>query len=105
MHIVTSSSEDNEVDLLLGRMKSAAAPIREVLRTLHAELQACEEGEIATYIPELAKANLSGLESRSPLSMVRFSKSVIAHSSFQFSPFQSLSFTAWRSRIMASKRS
>ncbi len=55
---MTSHSDDNEVDLLLGRMKSAAAPIREVLRALHAELQACDEGEIATYIPRACQSKI-----------------------------------------------
>ncbi len=47
----------NEIDLLLGRMKSAAAPIREILRDVHARLAANHEGRVADYIPELALAN------------------------------------------------
>ncbi len=54
---MTSSSEDREVDLLLGRMKSAAAPLREVLREMHSRIRTNEDGQVATYIPELAKSN------------------------------------------------
>lgn len=45
------------LDSLLNRMKAAAAPIRDVLRDLHARYQPVDEGTVATYIPELAKAN------------------------------------------------
>ncbi|MGE3315237.1 MAG: glutaminase A [Planctomycetaceae bacterium] len=38
-------------------MKSAAAPFRETLRELHAELANETGGEVASYIPELAKAD------------------------------------------------
>lgn len=49
--------EDAELDLLLGRMKAAAAPIREVLRELHAKYAPDCSGKVADYIPELAKAS------------------------------------------------
>lgn len=51
------TSNDNELDLLLGRMKSAAAPLRELLRELHSLYSKNDEGQVADYIPELAKAN------------------------------------------------
>lgn len=54
---MTTTSEVQEIDLLLGRMKAAAAPIREVLRELHASLRNNDEGKVADYIPELAKAD------------------------------------------------
>jgi glutaminase len=38
-------------------MKAAAAPFREVLRELHARLRDNDEGKVADYIPELAKAD------------------------------------------------
>lgn len=38
-------------------MKSAASPLRETLRELHARLLANEDGRVADYIPELATAN------------------------------------------------
>ena len=38
-------------------MKSAAAPMREVLREMHSRILANQDGEVATYIPELAKSN------------------------------------------------
>lgn len=56
MDIVAETSS-NEIDLLLGRMKSAASPLRETLRDLHRRLQANMEGKIADYIPELATAD------------------------------------------------
>lgn len=46
-----------EVDLLLGRMRSAAAPLRDILRDLHRRLLEVDEGRIADYIPELAVAD------------------------------------------------
>lgn len=38
-------------------MKAAAAPLREVLREIHARFSSNTDGKIADYIPELAKAN------------------------------------------------
>lgn len=38
-------------------MKAAAAPLREVLREIHARFSTNNDGKIADYIPELAKAN------------------------------------------------
>ncbi len=38
-------------------MKAAAAPLREVLREIHARFSGNSDGKIADYIPELAKAN------------------------------------------------
>jgi glutaminase len=52
-----SEEPPNEVDRLLGRMRSAAAPLRDVLRDIHARLSANDEGKVADYIPELAKAD------------------------------------------------
>lgn len=52
-----SGDSSQEIDLLLGRMKSAAAPIRDVLKDLHTRLVANYEGKIADYIPELATAS------------------------------------------------
>jgi glutaminase len=47
----------NDLDFLVNRLKSAAAPFRETLRELHARYGDLREGEVATYIPELAKAD------------------------------------------------
>src|SRR5437868_4169521 len=47
----------SELDLLIGKMKTAAAPLRDVLRELHARYAAVDEGKVADYIPELAKAD------------------------------------------------
>ncbi len=47
----------DELDLLIGKMKTAAAPLREVLRELHARYAPVDEGKVADYIPELAKAD------------------------------------------------
>ncbi|WLD11776.1 glutaminase A [Planctellipticum variicoloris] len=46
-----------EIDKLLGRMKSAAAPLREILRDIHTRLAGNNEGKVADYIPELATAD------------------------------------------------
>jgi glutaminase len=45
------------LESLLNKMKSAAAPFRDVLRDIHARNQTVNDGAVATYIPELAKAN------------------------------------------------
>jgi glutaminase len=47
----------NDVDLLVGKMKSAASPLRETLRQLHEKYAPAREGRVADYIPELAKAD------------------------------------------------
>lgn len=52
-----AQSSDDELDLLVGKMKAAAAPLREILREMHARLSASDAGRVADYIPELAKAD------------------------------------------------
>ena len=52
-----SPSNETELDLLVGRMKAAAAPLREVLNEMHARYATCDAGKVADYIPELAKAD------------------------------------------------
>jgi glutaminase len=47
----------SHLDALLTKMKSAASPLRETLRQLHASYKDMSEGQVANYIPELAKAN------------------------------------------------
>ncbi len=47
----------DDLDVLLGRMRSAASSFRETLQELHQRLSQVETGTIATYIPELAVAN------------------------------------------------
>ena len=42
---------------LIHQMKSAASPFRETLRAIHDAHQPNDEGQVADYIPELAKAN------------------------------------------------
>jgi glutaminase len=54
---VLNPSTDGEIDRLLGRMKSAVAPLRETLRELHAKFANLNDGKVADYIPELAKAD------------------------------------------------
>ena len=48
---------DGELDLLLGKVKSAASPLRDVLRDIHSRYASVDEGKVADYIPELAKAD------------------------------------------------
>lgn len=54
---MSAPPNDHELDLLVGRMKAAASPLRDVLRDLHARFAANDEGKVADYIPELAKAD------------------------------------------------
>ncbi len=42
---------------LIARMKSATAPLRDVLAELHARFSGLNDGQVATYIPELAKVD------------------------------------------------
>jgi glutaminase len=49
-------TDNTELDLLLGKMKSAAAPARDVLRELHDKYAPDMSGKVADYIPELARA-------------------------------------------------
>jgi len=53
----TDATKGDYLDVLLNKMKSAAAPFRDVLRDLHRKHQTNNDGAVATYIPELAKAN------------------------------------------------
>lgn len=53
---MSDSSDEKELDFLVGRMRSATAPIRDVLRELHTKHASDMSGKIADYIPELAKA-------------------------------------------------
>ena len=48
---------DNDLDQLLGKMKSAASPLRQTLRAIHDKYTQLREGRVADYIPELAKAS------------------------------------------------
>ncbi len=54
---MAAPSNDRELDLLVGRMKTAAAPLREVLREIHGRHAANDAGKVADYIPELARAD------------------------------------------------
>ncbi len=47
----------DEVDALIGKMKSAISPFRTTLQNLHRDICDVSDGEVADYIPELAKAN------------------------------------------------
>ena len=44
----------DDLDSLLNRMRSATAPIRSTVQNLHDEFRELRDGEVATYIPELA---------------------------------------------------
>ncbi|MCC9609504.1 glutaminase A [Blastopirellula sp. JC732] len=48
---------NDHLDALLKKMKSAASPLRDMLKQLHAEFKDNHDGTVASYIPELAKAN------------------------------------------------
>ena len=53
----TEQTKGDYLDVLLNKVKSAASPLRDVLRELHSRYLAVNEGAVASYIPELAKAN------------------------------------------------
>jgi glutaminase len=55
--VLPQVSNADEIDLLIGRMKTAAAPVREILRDIHARYAGNDEGRVADYIPELATAD------------------------------------------------
>lgn len=46
----------DEIDLLIGKMKTAASPFRAVLNSLHEQFRDENGGTVADYIPELSKA-------------------------------------------------
>ncbi len=54
---MTTNSDDQELDFLVGRMRTVASPFRDVLREVHTKFASNNEGKVADYIPELAKAN------------------------------------------------
>lgn len=47
---------DSHLDALLSKMKSAASPLRETLLDIHGKYGTVNDGDVADYIPELAKA-------------------------------------------------
>ena len=52
-----SSQHETNLDALVNRMKSAASPFRQTLRELYERYRGLQEGAVADYIPELAKAD------------------------------------------------
>lgn len=54
---MTTHTAPSEVDLLVSRMKSAAAPLRGTLTQLHEQFRGLGDGVVGDYIPELAKAD------------------------------------------------
>jgi glutaminase len=54
-----NASNDSELDLLVGRIKSAVAPLRELLQEMYAKHVGNTDGRVASYIPELANADPS----------------------------------------------
>jgi glutaminase len=54
---MTTNTAPSDVDFLVNRMKSAAAPLRGTLTQLHEQLEDVCDGVVADYIPELAKAD------------------------------------------------
>jgi glutaminase len=54
---MTTQTALSDVDFLVNRMKSAAAPLRGTLSQLHEQLKDVCDGVVADYIPELAKAD------------------------------------------------
>ena len=54
---MTENATKSSVAALLSGIKSAASPFRTYLQDLHAGLAGNSNGAVATYIPELAKAD------------------------------------------------
>ncbi|NTU83380.1 MAG: glutaminase A [Chloroflexales bacterium] len=54
---MTSGERRDDLKTLLGGMRAAASPFQAALEDLHDELRAVDEGRVASYIPELARAN------------------------------------------------
>jgi len=52
-----STTEGDGLDALLGKMKSAASPMRTLLRELRDKYHPLRDGKVADYIPELAKSS------------------------------------------------
>ncbi len=52
-----SKPDSFDLDALVNKMKSAASPLRTVLRELYEKYLPLREGKVADYIPELAKAD------------------------------------------------
>ena len=50
-------NDDSHLDMLVGKLQSAVAPLRKTLTDLHQKYASVDEGVVADYIPELAKAN------------------------------------------------
>lgn len=54
---MADESKRDELDLLVGRMRSAVAPMRGTLNRLYEQILPAREGKVADYIPELAKVD------------------------------------------------
>jgi glutaminase len=54
--VATLNDADLHLDRLVSRFQSAASPLRQLLRELHAAYLPLADGAIAEYIPELARA-------------------------------------------------
>lgn len=52
-----SKPDGSDLDALVNKMKSAASPLRTVLRELYDKYRPLRDGKVADYIPELAKAD------------------------------------------------
>ena len=52
-----SDQMNSHLDELLTKMKSAASPLRDTIKDLHAKYKSLDDGSVANYIPELASAN------------------------------------------------
>lgn len=57
MFTVDATPKSSDLDFLVNRMKSAAAPIRQTLNDLYNKNRDVHDGTVANYIPELAKAD------------------------------------------------
>jgi glutaminase len=54
---MSQENSRDDLDRLVGRMRSAAAPLRGTLHHLYEQFRNLRDGNVANYIPELAKAD------------------------------------------------
>lgn len=54
---MASEKKVDALDALVGRMKAAASPLREALLDVHRTYAGVADGQVASYIPELARAD------------------------------------------------
>ncbi|MEI7769956.1 MAG: glutaminase A, partial [Chloroflexales bacterium] len=55
--MTSNAPRRNDLDMLLGGMRAAASPLQAFLEDLYQRYRTLDDGKVADYIPELARAN------------------------------------------------